>query len=76
MSASKPKPVATPAKPAAPTNGKSQINNKKQPEVKPAKKAWAAEDYVTNNSTIEEIREIKTAFDIFDSDGSGVVDPV
>lgn len=52
MSASKAKPVATPAKQAPPANTKSQINNKKQPDVKPAKKAWAAEDYVTNNCTI------------------------
>lgn len=55
---------------------KNQPPAKKAPEAKPAKKEWAAENYVSANVSIEEVREIKTAFDIFDSDGSGVVDPV
>jgi hypothetical protein len=47
---------ASKGKPAPPTNTKSQINNKKQPEVKPAKKVWAAEDYVSGNTSIEEVK--------------------
>lgn len=40
------------------------------------KKEKTLNDFVTPHLTIEEIRDIKTAFDIFDSDGSGVVDPL
>lgn len=47
---------ASKGKPAPPTNNKNQINNKKQPEVKPVKKAWAAEDYVNANTTVEEVK--------------------
>lgn len=54
-------PVASPA-------GKSQ------PKA-PEKKQWKAEDYATLTIPIEEVRDIKTAFDIFDGDLSGVVDP-
>jgi Ca2+-binding EF-hand superfamily protein len=45
-----------------------------QPKA-PAKKEWKAEDYATLTIPIEEVRDIKTAFDIFDGDLSGVVDP-
>lgn len=58
---SKPGPQA--AKPAA-----------HQPKTQ-EKKVWKAEDYVTMTIPIEEVRDIKTAFDIFDNDLSGTVDP-
>ena len=45
-----------------------------QPKA-PEKKQWRAEDYVTMTIPVEEVRDIKTAFDIFDGDLSGVVDP-
>lgn len=63
-------------KPAPVSNNKNQPQSKKGQDTKPVKKEWAAEDYVSPTVSIEEVREIKTAFDIFDSDGSGVVDPV
>ena len=43
----------------------------KAPEVKPFK----AEDYASLTVPVEEVKDIKTAFDIFDNDGSGIVDP-
>lgn len=39
------------------------------------KKVWRAEDYASLTVPIEEVKDIKTAFDIFDGDLSGVVDP-
>jgi Ca2+-binding EF-hand superfamily protein len=60
------KPVAKPA-PA----GKPGATQPKAPE----KKVWKAEDYATLTIPVEEVRDIKTAFDIFDGDLSGVVDP-
>ena len=45
-----------------------------QPKA-PEKKVWKAEDYATLTIPVEEVRDIKTAFDIFDGDLSGVVDP-
>jgi Ca2+-binding EF-hand superfamily protein len=45
-----------------------------QPKA-PEKKAWKAEDYASLTIPVEEVRDIKTAFDIFDGDLSGVVDP-
>ena len=45
-----------------------------QPKA-PEKKVFKAEDYATVLIPVEEVRDIKTAFDIFDGDGSGVVDP-
>ena len=42
----------------------------------PAKKAFAAEDYASLTIPVEEVKDIKTAFDIFDNDASGVVDPL
>ena len=41
----------------------------------PEKKAFKADDYATLTIPVEEVRDIKTAFDIFDSDLSGIVDP-
>jgi Ca2+-binding EF-hand superfamily protein len=57
----------TQAKPA----GKPGSQQPKAPE----KKVWKAEDYATLTIPVEEVRDIKTAFDIFDGDLSGVVDP-
>jgi Ca2+-binding EF-hand superfamily protein len=45
-----------------------------QPKV-PEKKAFRAEDYASMTVPVEEVRDIKVAFDIFDGDLSGVVDP-
>ena len=47
---------------------------KNQPKVA-EKKQWRAEDYATLTIPIEEVKDIKMAFDIFDGDLSGVVDP-
>jgi Ca2+-binding EF-hand superfamily protein len=58
----------TVAKPAA---GKPGAQQPKAPE----KKVWKAEDYSSLTIPVEEVRDIKTAFDIFDGDLSGVVDP-
>lgn len=56
---------------AKPQAGKPAPTQPKAPE----KKAWKAEDYATLTIPIEEVKDIKQAFDIFDSDLSGVVDP-
>jgi hypothetical protein len=45
-----------------------------QPKVA-EKKQFRAEDFATLTIPIEEVRDIKMAFDIFDGDLSGVVDP-
>ena len=37
---------------------------------------WSAERYLSAGVTLEEIRQIKAAFDIFDSDHTGYVDPI
>lgn len=42
--------------------------------VKEAPKVWKAEDYVNADVTIEEVRDVKGAFDIFDTNNSGMVD--
>jgi len=47
---------------------------KQQPKVA-EKKQWKAEDYATLTVPVEEVKDIKMAFDIFDGDLSGVVDP-
>ena len=39
------------------------------------KKQFRAEDYATLTIPVEEVKDIKMAFDIFDGDLSGVVDP-
>lgn len=39
------------------------------------KKQWRAEDYATLTTPVEEVKDIKMAFDIFDGDLSGIVDP-
>ena len=45
-----------------------------QPKA-PEKKAFRAEDYATLTIPVEQVKDIKTAFDIFDGDHSGIVDP-
>ena len=66
----------TRGRPSASSNNKNQPPPKKGGASSSVKKEWNAEDYVSHNCSVEEVREIKTAFDIFDSDNSGVVDPV
>jgi Ca2+-binding EF-hand superfamily protein len=46
-------------------------NQPKQPE----KKGFNPEEYVTMTIPLEEVKDIKQAFDIFDGDGSGMIDP-
>lgn len=41
----------------------------------PEKKAFNPEDYVTMTIPLEEVKDIKMAFDIFDGDLSGEIDP-
>lgn len=41
----------------------------------PANKAFNADDFVTMTLPREEVVEIRQAFEIFDSDGSGIMDP-
>ena len=51
---------------------KNQVPEKqKRQELKP----WNVEDYVRWDLSAEEVKEIKQAFDIFDNDGSGYIDP-
>lgn len=57
--------IAKPGQAKAPT----------QPSKAPQKKPFRAEDYASLTIPVEEVRDIKTAFDIFDGDLSGVVDP-
>ncbi len=57
--------IAKPGQAKAPT----------QPSKAPEKKAFKAEDFASLTIPVEEVRDIKTAFDIFDGDLSGVVDP-
>ena len=57
-------------------NTRNRTPAKKGQDNKQVKKEWAAEDYVSESVSIEEVREIKCAFDIFDSDSSGIVDPI
>lgn len=59
------------SKPTAKTTAKPPAQQPKAPE----KKVFRAEDYATLTIPVEEVRDIKTAFDIFDGDLSGVVDP-
>lgn len=47
---------------------------KSQPKI-PEKKGFQPEDYVTMTIPLEEVKDIKQAFDIFDGDGSGMIDP-
>jgi len=50
------------------------VPSKQQPKVA-EKKQWKAEDYASLTIPVEEVKDIKMAFDIFDGDLSGVVDP-
>lgn len=45
-----------------------------QPKA-PEKKQWNANDFASLTIPVEEVKDIKTAFDIFDGDLSGIVDP-
>ena len=58
----------------APVNQKNQP--KGQPQQPRVPKVWKADDYVTPNVVLEEILELKEAFDIFDVNKSGIIDPV
>lgn len=51
--------------PKVPAKGKPQ----------PVQKAFNPDDYVTLTLPREEVIEIRTAFEIFDQDGSGIMDP-
>ena len=53
---------------------KAPVANKPQPKVA-EKKQWRAEDYASLTIPVEEVKDIKMAFDIFDGDLSGMVDP-
>lgn len=53
---------------------KVPASNKPQPKVA-EKKQFRAEDYASLTIPVEEVKDIKMAFDIFDGDLSGVVDP-
>lgn len=55
-------------KPVQPATGKPQPKTAE-------KKQWKAEDYASLTIPVEEVKDIKMAFDIFDGDLSGVVDP-
>jgi centrin-1 len=57
----KPTPVA-----AKPTDQKSKRQESK---------TFNVDDYVRWDLSREEVKEIKQAFDIFDNDGSGIMDP-
>lgn len=46
-----------------------------QKEVK-VPKVWKAEDYVTPTIPLDEVLAVKEAFDIFDTDKSGIIDPI
>jgi Ca2+-binding EF-hand superfamily protein len=59
------------SKPQAKAVGKP---GSQQPKV-PEKKVFRAEDYASLTIPVEEVKDIKTAFDIFDGDLSGIVDP-
>lgn len=58
----------------APVNQKNQP--KGQPQQPRVPKVWKADDFVTPNVILEEILELKEAFDIFDVNKSGIIDPV
>lgn len=65
------KPTPVPAK----SNAPAKTSPTPPPPRQPSQKAFRAEDYATLTIPIEEVKDIKIAFDIFDSDLSGVVDP-
>jgi Ca2+-binding EF-hand superfamily protein len=52
----------------------AQLSTKHQPKQSD-KKVFKPEEFATLTLPIEEVKDIKVAFDIFDGDGSGVVDP-
>ncbi len=50
-------------------------SSKQQASKIPEKKGFNPEDYVSITVPLEEVKDIKLAFDIFDEDGSGTIDP-
>ena len=63
---------------SAPTNpapGKGAATTQ-PPKGKPAPKPFNADDYVSLTVPREEVLDIRTAFEIFDQDGSGIIDPL
>lgn len=44
--------------------------------LKTEQKAWNAQEYSTIKIPVEDVKDIKTAFDIFDTEGTGTVDPM
>ena len=46
-----------------------------QKQKKQESKVFNVDDYVRWDLSREEVKEIKQAFDIFDNDGSGIMDP-
>lgn len=53
----------------APSHGKG---HSKSPEKKP----FNIEDYVTMTTPLEQVKDIKQAFDIFDTEKKGIINPL
>jgi Ca2+-binding EF-hand superfamily protein len=70
----KPAAKPEPAKPAQKAGAKSAANPKAPSRKSPAGR-FDPSDYVKPGLTEDDIEEIKEAFDLFDSDGSGTVEP-
>lgn len=66
-------------KTSAPTNNppasKTPAQQTKGGKVPEPKKAFSADDFVSLTVPREEVIDIRQAFEIFDSDGSGIMDP-
>lgn len=54
---------------------KKAPKGKAPPPPAKAPKAFNVDDYVTLTLPREEVTDIKTAFDVFDADLSGILDP-
>ena len=61
--------------PAATTSAPAKGAATQPPKGKAPPKPFVADDYVTLTLPREEVIEIRTAFEIFDQDGSGIIDP-
>ena len=70
----KPAPKAEPAKPAQKTGAKTAAQPAKAAKKNPAGRFDPA-DYLRPGLTEDDVEEIKEAFDLFDTDGSGTVEP-
>jgi len=44
-------------------------------QAKGSRQNWKASGYIRPGLTEDEVEEIKEAFDLFDTDGSGSIDP-